>query len=177
MSRIHSLRHSLLIRADVIGHEPEVAVGWHERQDALGLPTFETYTRMKAHIVQQTWINKRQRQVGHSGQFNTAVDLKGGHKSIHTASAYISLNLCENSRSILVDNRVDFLDNVEICLIIRVLYACTTPWNVRELSCGQLFGDAARDELQIITLLFSLRPPCDGVRNASVPFRRFNELL
>lgn len=57
----------LLLRADVVGQQAEVAVGGDEGEDALGLPALEADAGVEADVVQQPGVLgdiKQQPQVG-----------------------------------------------------------------------------------------------------------------
>lgn len=72
--RTHARTHSilryvsrLLLRADVVGEQAEVAVGGDEGEDALRLPALEADAGVEADVVQQPGVlgdTKQQPQVG-----------------------------------------------------------------------------------------------------------------
>lgn len=56
-------------------------------------------------------------------------------------STYIALNLRGDGGALLVDDRVDLLDHVEVRLVVGVLDARAPPWHVRELPGGEHVRD------------------------------------
>ena len=66
-ARILRYVSSLLLRADVVGKQAEVAVGGDEGEDALRLPALEADAGVEADVVQQPGVlgdTKQQPQVG-----------------------------------------------------------------------------------------------------------------
>lgn len=47
---------NLLLWADPIGNQPEVPIWRNERENSFWFPALESNTRMKAYIVQQSWV-------------------------------------------------------------------------------------------------------------------------
>lgn len=55
---------------------------------------------------------------------------------------YVSLHLTGDQTAGLVNDGVDFLNDVKVRLIVGVFDACASPWHVGQLTGGQVRRDA-----------------------------------
>lgn len=126
----------------VVRHQSEITVRRNERQHSFRFPSFETNARMKGHIVEQSWIHKRKRQIGHSAKFDAAVNLSMANPLIwlgirKQCRPYVSLNLSKHSLSVLIDDGVHFFDNIEIGFVVCILNGTSSPRYCAQLTRRQ----------------------------------------